>query len=237
MLAAYVTVIDGLFALAPPPAHTNAVFRLFQPRAGEFRDRILPLFKDVEQIVGKIEIALVDFVDQQRLRPIVRQQRCAQRSKLDEPPDVAVVARFPGPLQFFETSQGVVQVQAILEGRFGGDRPAQHRSEPQLARDREDQRTLAAARFAGDEQRPAQIQPKVDRLPHLGRTTKLAAERGGDILSAIAVETQRDQFALSERAPWRGLGKPLQSVMWIVVAPENPPISWHAWVVHHTWPL
>src|SRR5262249_22230747 len=91
MSAADAAFIYRLCFQAPPLAHGNAAPRIFQPSPRKFGNGIFSPLEDVEQIAGKIEIAFVDFINQQRPGPIGRQECGAQGSKLDEPSDVSVV--------------------------------------------------------------------------------------------------------------------------------------------------
>jgi hypothetical protein len=58
--------------------------------AGELRDRVFAFFKDVEEVVGQVEIALVDFVDEKGAGPFRLHHGDAERAEGDEITDGGV---------------------------------------------------------------------------------------------------------------------------------------------------
>ena len=54
----------------------------------QFRDPEFALLKHVKQVVGQVDVALVDFVDEQYTRPFVGQQGGAERAELKIAPNV-----------------------------------------------------------------------------------------------------------------------------------------------------
>src|SRR5262249_57586671 len=66
---------DGVVALEFADLYRLTLFQ----DSRQLRDFILALLEDVEQVVGQIDVALIDLVNQQRARFLGRQHRAAER--------------------------------------------------------------------------------------------------------------------------------------------------------------
>ena len=135
-------------------------------------DEELHAIEFLQQVVGKLDVGLVDLVDQQH-RPLVGDEGVPQLAALDVVADVldALVAE----LAVAQARHRVVFVEALQ--RLGGrlDVPFDQRRAERLG-DLERQHGLAGAGLALDQQRPLQRDRGVDRdLEVVGRDIGLGA--------------------------------------------------------------
>ena len=135
-------------------------------------DEELHAIEFLQQVVGKLDVGLVDLVDQQH-RPLVGDERVPQFAALDVVADVgdALVAE----LAVAQARHRVVFVEALQ--RLGGrlDVPLDQRRRQRLG-DFERQHGLAGAGLALDQQRPLQRDRRIDRdLQVVGRHIGLGA--------------------------------------------------------------
>jgi len=82
-----------------PPADDHAVcpvgrhdLRGRDLLADELGDLVLAFLENGEQVVGEVDVAFVDLVDEQDPRALIRQQCRAERAEADIAPDVFVLA-------------------------------------------------------------------------------------------------------------------------------------------------
>ena len=108
--AAHDTVAHDRRTLVVGGEHGDLGLTLGQP--DQFRNRVLAVLENVEQVVRQIYIALVQLVDQQDPGPVIRQQRGTQRAQMDIIPDIRRIVAGSGILH---AADRVVEVQAVLE--------------------------------------------------------------------------------------------------------------------------
>jgi len=112
-----------------------------------------------QQVVGELDIGLVDFIDQQDLRLVG--SKCLPQDTLDDVV-VDILDPFIAQLRITQTRYGVVFVQSLLRLGCGFDMPLQQwplQSRPHFF----GQHGFAGARFTLDEQRALQRQGSIDR--------------------------------------------------------------------------
>ena len=129
-------------------------------------DEELHAIEFLQQVVGKLDVGLVDLVDQQH-RTLVGDERIPQFAALDVVADVgdALVAE----LAVAQARDGVVFVEALQRLGGGLDVPLDQRGRQRLG-DFERQHGLAGAGLALDQQRPLQRDRRIHRdLQVVGR--------------------------------------------------------------------
>ncbi len=143
---------------------------------GELGDLELALLQDDQEVVGQIDVGLVEFVDEQHPGAVVG-QGAAERAQAQILADVAGRGGVPGPgaaggaarrlvfaaqRRLAQPAHGVVAVEGVLEGGAAVDRPAQDVAQAQLLGHGAGQGALPGAGAAGDQQRAVQMQGGVD---------------------------------------------------------------------------
>src|SRR5690606_8988839 len=127
-VAADAPAVDG-DAVAPPVGGPDLGGRVGP--AGQLRDLVLALLEDGEEVVGQVDVALVDLVDQQDAGAAVGEQRGAEGAEADVAADV-LLRRGVVASGGVEAGQGVVLVETVAQGRPAGDGPVQDGPEPQF---------------------------------------------------------------------------------------------------------
>ncbi|CAM5721121.1 hypothetical protein SBADM41S_06187 [Streptomyces badius] len=121
LLAAHDTPVDGHGVAAPRAVDLDVVLAGREP--GEFGDLELALLEDRQEVVGQIDVSLVELVHEQYAGKPVRHQRGAQRPEPDEVADAGGVAvPLPPEVRLAQPAHRVVVVQ-----RIGQRGPAVHR--------------------------------------------------------------------------------------------------------------
>ena len=143
----------------------------------QLREGELALLKQVQQLMGEVEIPLVDFINQQHPRQRHRQKGRAHWTKTH----VVLHGEWcrairgggiraekglgchPGDLQILQTAQRVIGGQGIREGCPRRDRPLQHRPQAEPVGHRIGQGGFARARQAGEQQGTSQAEGGIHR--------------------------------------------------------------------------
>ena len=115
--------------------------------AAQLRNLIRPLLKQMQQLIGQLQIRLVDLIDQQHPRGGKWQKGGAQGPEGDE-----VSRRYSAAaLRIAQAIERLVAIQPFAHFAAGGDRPAQHPPEAQLMGNGIGQAGFAATGRAGDQ--------------------------------------------------------------------------------------
>jgi hypothetical protein len=130
---------------------------------GQLGDLELTFLEDRQEVVGQVDIPLVEFIDEQDARVLAWQERGAERAEPDELADVwRLVAPVTAQRRLPEPTHRVILVQGVGERGAAVHRPVKHLAELELVGDGIGERGLPGPRVSRHKQGPSQMQGSVD---------------------------------------------------------------------------
>ena len=215
--------------------HLGRAVRQAVRDAFQLGDGELPFLQYVQEVVGQVDVALVQLVDEQDARLVGGQQGGAEGPEPDVTADPVDGARRPGPgavvrlrgdLHVLQARDGVVVVEAVLEFGAADDGPAQYVAQAQFVGHRVGQGALAGAGAPGDEERPAQVQRRVDHLEVRGaRPVQFGQVPVGAEPAVLRPVAGPRRVPAGEVPPRRRGGEPVQAVVGFAGAPVDEPLA------------